>query len=784
MMNRLKLVAFLLAVGGALGFGATASHAQQPPSPFDSLDIEETDWKKEELPAEAFASEWSVTEQTAVRLLSSTESVGDTQTLRFGLHFKLRPGWKIYWRSPGDAGFPPFPQWDKSENLEKVEIRWPAPERFQVLGLQTLGYKQEVIFPLDVTLKDARAPLGLKTTVPYLVCDDVCIPYRAELALDVPGGAVKPTAHAHQISKFDAKVPGDGGRHGLKIAHKAGLSLTKKDKRTVGALELAVAATPGFKAPDLFLEGPEELSFSKPEIALKEDGSSAVLKVKIIGADDLEGGAEKGLEKATFTATLVDGERSAERQLTLVDGQGFDAEAALQAAAADGGPGSGSGGGSGSGTGGTDVAGAGGSTGGDTGGSLAFIILLAVVGGLILNLMPCVLPVLSIKMLGVVGHGGGDTGHVRASFLASAAGILAAFLALASALVALQQAGMSIGWGIQFQQSWFLAVMAVIVTLFACNLWGLFEINLPASLNDLGGKLSGGNGISGHFLQGALATLLATPCSAPFLGTAVGFALARGAFEIYAIFTGLAVGLALPYLAVALYPRLATNLPKPGAWMVRLRQVMGLALAATAAWLVSVLATSAGTEAATVIGAALLAISGVLFIGKGQVGLFKRIAPVVTVVLAFGAIVSAEAFESGGSTAERSKTVAAAGGAHWQAFDEASITGLISEGNTILVDVTADWCITCQVNKKLVLDTDPIIEVLSADGMVAMVADWTRPDPAISQYLARFNRFGIPFNVVYGPAAPDGIPLPELLTETAVMTALKQASGKTQISQR
>src|SRR3989338_66930 len=206
--------------------------------------------------------------------------------------------------------------------------------------------------------------------------------------------------------------------------------------------------------------------------------------------------------------------------------------------------------------------------------SLAVILLLAVLGGLILNLMPCVLPVLSIKLLGVVGHGGGDNRTVRLSFIFSAAGILFAFGVLAAALIGLKAAGMSIGWGIQFQQPWFLIAMTLVVTAFACNLWGFFEVRLPAYIADWGEHSSHMHGLGGHFLQGALATLLATPCSAPFLGTAIGFALSRGASEIAAVFAALGLGLALPYLAVAAFPGLATRLPRPGRWMVVLRRLL------------------------------------------------------------------------------------------------------------------------------------------------------------------------------------------------------------------
>ncbi len=418
-------------------------------------------------------------------------------------------------------------------------------------------------------------------------------------------------------------------------------------------------------------------------------------------------------------------------------------------------------------------------TGGTTASSFATILLLALLGGLILNLMPCVLPVLSLKLLGVVQHGGGERSAVRLSFLASSAGIFTSFMLLAGVLIALKAGGASIGWGIQFQQPVFLVAMTVIVTLFACNLFGLFHIHLPQSITNI--ALSGDNrSLGGNFLTGAFATLLATPCSAPFLGTTVGFALSRGTAEILIVFSALAIGLAAPYLLVAAFPGLATRLPRPGRWMIWLRYVLAMALVATAVWLLYVLRLQMGFEASAVVAAMMALIAAVLLTRRLDVSMLGRHAGKVVVGLAIAAIALPLVREATpGGAAEQITSSVAQG--QWRAFDRNEIDRLVAAGNVVFVDVTASWCITCQVNKKTVIETGDVAKWLSQDNVVAMRGDWSQPDPVISQYLASYGRYGIPFNAIYGSQAPSGFVLPELLTSSAVLEAARLAGSDTRL---
>ncbi|MGE3623620.1 MAG: protein-disulfide reductase DsbD family protein, partial [Bdellovibrionales bacterium] len=349
------------------------------------------------------------------------------------------------------------------------------------------------------------------------------------------------------------------------------------------------------------------------------------------------------------------------------------------------------------------------------------------------------------------------------SFLVTAAGIVFSFLVLAGVTIGLKQLGLAVGWGVQFQQPVFLGLLILLLTFFAANMWGLFEIHLPRFLAD---NLAGPYHpkLAGDFATGAFATLLATPCTAPFLGTAVGFALASGPHEIVIIFTALGLGMSLPYIAVALVPRIATALPRPGTWMVRVRHVLGWALALTALWLVWVLAAQISPRGAAVVGLCMAAIIGLFSLNR-----IRRRGYIAFGIASFALLAFANTLM--GSVDPKPAAIDPA----WERFDEHEIAGYVEKGKTVFVDITADWCLTCKANKKFVLMRDEVKARLFQPNVVAMEADWTNPDPQIGAYLQKHGRYGIPFNIVFGPAAPQGIVLPELLTPSLVLDALDRA---------
>jgi len=698
--------------------------------------------------AVAASSPWVETDNTSLRIISQTDATGDGDSVTLGLHFKLKDHWKIYWRSPGDAGYPPSVEWEGSSNVKNAKIDWPLPERFSVLGFETLGYTNEVVLPLTVKLNQPGDALAFDAQISYLACAEICVPHDATIAFSLPAGPSTPSAEAHLLNRFQSLVPHVGANDtlGLKI-DTVQFQVDPASKGDRGTLYLSTASQPPFQNPDAYIEGPDGMAFAKPKVSLSADGSMAVIEVGFEGLTV----TKAPLDRTELTITLVDAPRGAQFKATPAPATAdtlalTDALTDAQTRPMAPGP------------------------------SMIVMLALAVLGGMILNLMPCVLPVLSIKLLSVVGHGGENTRTVRLSFLASAAGIVSSFLVLAAALIALKSAGLAIGWGIQFQHPWFLVAMALVITLFACNLWGFFEVRLPQSVTEIGATTTHAHGLGGHFMTGALATLLATPCSAPFLGTAVGFALARGTVEIVAIFTALGIGLALPYLMVALFPKFATKMPKPGRWMDILRRILGFALAATAVWLVSILAIQVSEMAATLIAAIMVVIAVMLYVHKRMHRKYGRLdwgAVAILSVLAFAVPGTVANGPNGTSGAvDKAKLDAL-----WQTFDQDALRKHVANGKVVFVDVTAKWCITCQVNKAVVIGKGEVYQRLNGTDIMAMQADWTRPDPEITQYLASFGRYGIPFNAVYGPGAPDGIALSELLTQSAVLKALDQAGS-------
>lgn len=685
-----------LAIVLLLALGSVAGHAASDPA----------------------ASDWFATDQGKVRLIAAKPEVGAGDTVQLGLEFRLAPGWKVYWRSPGDAGLPPTIDWAGSANLATAEIAWPAPKRFSAYGLETIGYEDAVVLPITARLAKPGAPLQLHAALQYLTCKDICIPYDSVLTLDLPASnaGVASGGHADLIDEFARRVPGDGAANGFTMT---GASLIPGAKPR---LELALSAQQPLAAPDAFVEGPAGVAFGAPRLARTDGGTRATLSLPVSG----DAAAIRSLTGEKLRVTIVDGARS------------LDAIATPRAAPAP-----------------SDAP------------ALLAMLGIALLGGFILNFMPCVLPVLSIKLLSISAHGGRPLRAIRHAFLATAGGMLASFLVLAVAALALRAGGLAIGWGMQFQQPEFLTFMIALCAMFAGNLAGLFEIPLPPALANFasgGGSGEARPGLLGDFAAGAFATLLATPCSAPFLGTAIGFALAGSTVDILTIFVALGTGLALPYLAVAALPGMAALLPRPGRWMVTLRRVLGLLLAATALWLLSVLAAQTSTAAALAVAGALVASAVTLRFVPGPA--LRRAGVAAGLVAAFAVPAALPV----------STELRQGDGGLWRRFDEASINRLVHDGNIVFVDVTADWCINCKVNERIVLQSDEVSRLLSRPGTVAMRADWTRPDQAIGAFLRSFGRYGIPFYAVYGPATPEGQNLPEILTQNEVLEALQKAA--------
>ncbi|HSS51535.1 MAG TPA: thioredoxin family protein [Thermoanaerobaculia bacterium] len=411
---------------------------------------------------------------------------------------------------------------------------------------------------------------------------------------------------------------------------------------------------------------------------------------------------------------------------------------------------------------------------GTDGAGLGLMLFLALLGGLVLNVMPCVLPVLSLKVFGLVRSAAHGRAEVTRGSLATAAGMLASFWALALAAIGARAAGAAVGWGVQFQRPGFVAFLAVVVVLFCLNLWGLFEIHLPGALADLAGA-GPREGVAGHFASGLFATLMATPCSAPFLGTAISFALAQTGLVIFAMFTTLGLGMALPYLLVAAAPGIARFLPKPGAWMETVRGVMGFLLAGSAVWLFYVLSSQVSPEQLAAIQLGLLGIA--LFtwlqhrVARGRASRGVAIAGLVAVV----AVTLVVAAGSRGEADSRLAAAKPAGLIPWVTFDRAKAESLAAGGQLVFVDVTADWCFTCKVNERLTLDTPEVAKAFAEHRVVPMRADWTNQNAEIAAFLKEHGRYGIPFYLLYRPGREPHV-FSELPSKEALVATVREAA--------
>jgi len=662
-------------------------------------------WACLALPLYAAGSEVVNTRTISAQLVSAQNGVPTgSGALTAGLFVTLEPGWKTYWRSPGEVGLPPKISWDGSENIRDVALSYPAPTRFTAFEIENFGYETEVLFPLQVQLERPGAPARLALEATLLVCADICIPETVSLSLDLPAGGDIDAEAAAQIASWMARIPDDGGSSGWQLdtvfLDDTALVLTARSDRPLAT-------------PDIFPEQGEYASFGKPEVIVADAGRSLWARLPVLAEGE-----------GALQITLTDGARAA-----TLNAPAFANTPPPRPQAS---------------------------------GALMGMLAIALLGGLILNVMPCVLPVLSIKLTSALGAAGQGRARARAGFLASAAGVITFFWVLAAVVIAMQTSGASFGWGMQFQNPVFLSLMITIIALFAANMAGLFEITLPQGWTTGMARTEARGGWSGDFATGAFAALLATPCSAPFLGTAVTYAMTHGPREVAAIFTALGVGLALPYLLIAARPGWLSRMPKPGPWMVWVKWAMGGLLAATALWLLAVLAAVSGLGLAG-------ALVAILLIG-GVVLVWHRSALPVAVAV-FAAALTLPLFWP-------VPTAMTQDDSSWLVFDEAEAMVRAKTGEVVFVDVTADWCLTCKANKSLVLDRGAVAEAL--ESVTLMRADWTRPSDTILNYLKSHDRYGIPFNMVYGPGAPAGIALPELLTPDAVLNAIMTAQGAVQ----
>jgi thiol:disulfide interchange protein len=685
------------------------------------------------------------------RLISETDAIAPGQSIWVALEFTIRDGWHTYWRNPGDSGQATKLAWTLPAGLTAGDIVWATPHRFEIPPLVNYGYAKHVLHLVKITAAGdlkAGAPLALAAKASWLVCSDVCIPESADLQLQLP---VKPAAGAidSSVEPLFAAARGE-----LPSAQPAVTSAKIQDGQLVLTLGKEWGATLSQVKSLAFYPFEEgSIEYAAPQtLSRRQDSVELAMK---IGYQPLEAGSIHGVllatEQSGADAVTVPIEISA----NLTGAAGASPGAASSGAAAAlrfpenaAGP--------------------------EKTGTpeLPVLVLLAILGGLILNLMPCVFPVLSIKAIGLVEQAKKHPAAVRTKGLVFAAGVVSSMLALAAVLLALRAGGEKIGWGFQLQSPLFVTLMIYLLLAVGLNLSGVFEVG--GGLAGVGDGLTQGDNYRASFFTGVLTTLVATPCTAPFMAAAVGAALTQSPFIALVIFAALGVGLALPYLLLSFAPWMRRALPKPGAWMDTLKQVFAFPMYASAAWLLWVLAqqTSSIGLGAALAGAILVALAAWSYQKSKGSSVGGRVAALITALGAvLLAIVLPVRFADVAAAAAPSTAAPAADA--WQPYDAAKVAELNAQGRPLLVNFTASWCLTCLVNERNAFADAAVQQVFRGKGVTLMKGDWTNRDPAITQALADFHRAGVPLYVVYnskpGSAAP--VVLPQLLTASIVQSA-------------
>jgi thiol:disulfide interchange protein len=677
-----------------------------------------------------------------------------------GLYFKLEPGWHVYWKNPGDAGEPPHIKWTLTPGLTAGPLQYPVPKRLPLGPLMDFGYEDEVVFPIKLDVKllsggfaggyDPSRPPILHAKVDWLVCRGSCIPEKTELEITRPigtsGTGNSPVQPDHDIwARLANKLP-QAPPPNLKIGFvptAAGFRLTV----ITGHREIEASFFPS--SPDI-LSNPAPQSATPTAtgltLDLKKDESLAANPKEIAGLLQLSGGrayeliAQSGPPKAPKPVPVekVSGKANPTSSANTVSPANSAPESPSPARPTPG-PG------------------------------LLQAAGFAFLGGLILNLMPCVFPVLFIKGLSLVQSGNEEKHNLRNHGFVYAAGILVSFWALVALLLGLRSAGSHLGWGFQFQSPVFLSLMAALLFFLGLSLAGQFEIGL--TLTSAGGSLAAKQGYTGSFFTGVLAVIVATPCTAPFMGVALGYALAQSAIVTFAVFTALALGLAAPYVALTLQPAWTRILPRPGAWMEVLKQAVSVPIFGTVIWMAWVLAQAYGATlvATLLLSFLLLAIAG-WFLGRWPA---KRWSTVVAAAIGLG-VIAISVTAPGKLGAANAPVVATNSGSGWQPWSVEAVTRYQSQGRPVFVDFTASWCLSCQVNERVAFGAPEVKKAFADSNVVLLRADWTRYDDAITQTLASLGRSGVPTYVLYVPGDSKPRVLPEVLTPGIVTDALAQ----------
>jgi thiol:disulfide interchange protein DsbD len=694
----------------------------------------------------------------------TADLVAEPGTLRPGqthwvmLHLKLKEGWHTYWKNPGDSGQPPDIAWKLPDGVTAGDIEWPYPERLPYGPLLNYGYSDNAYHLVPIALsKDwpEGKPVALHATVNWLVCAEICVPESGSFDLSIP------TSDTPRQTSLDAALLFQAARERLPVETDWSAGFAK----TGDSFVLAVSGA-GLQADKI-----KEANFFPYEWGLVEPSAPQTLGRAGDGISlTLTPGQKPDTEK--FDGVLVFTEAGGDGPATRAIKISAKADDTIVAATPAAGALS------------SIWSGAGTGAAGDSVGVLS-ALLFAMLGGIILNLMPCVFPVLSMKAMALIRHAEKDPGTVRLHGLAYAVGVLLCFAVLAGILIALKSGGEAIGWGFQLQSPIFVAAMAYLFFLLGLNLSGVFAIG--GSATGIGGSLATRDGYNGSFFTGILAAVVSTPCTAPFMGVALGYALTQPVAQSVSIFLALGVGFALPYLLLTFIPALVRLLPRPGAWMERTRQFLAFPLYASVAWLIWVLAIQTGPDGVFAALGGMVLIGFAIWLwnlarGSARGGTVPRILSLASVAGAIALVVGLDIMAPGSAATRIETTGQTANGPAYETFSAKRLAELRAAGTPVFINMTAAWCITCQVNDRVALASETVADQFRDLGIVYLKGDWTNGDPEITALLESFGRSGVPIYVLYGPGNAEPVVLPQLLTETIVLDALQDLSTTSKIT--
>jgi len=657
----------------------------------------------------ALSSEWSIGDSSKVRLISPY-SQNNSKELWIGLEYAMDPGWKTYWKSPGDGGFPQNISWENSSNIENLEVLWPTPKEFQILGLTSLGYQNKAIFPLKLEISDESQDTFVNLHVNFLICKEICIPGDARVFLDIPAGNKEFTDNFFIMERALSFLP----ENNFDSSYIKNINASVYTDNDNSLIKIIAETDKSFFNTNIFLHTPFGLPVVKNSLVYSSNNQFITAEFNY--ESDL-------ISKAEFPIEIIIQDEN-HNFINILDVQVKNISPPAKA-----------------------------------NNNYISYILISLLAGLILNVMPCVFPILSIKLMSVFSS---EQKNARISFFTTAFGIIFSFILLGLIFLLLQYFKFSISWGMQFQQPYFLIFITLVIFLFMMNMFNQFEINLPSRISNFS-LLNNSNVYLKDFFNGFFATLMATPCSAPFVGTAITAAFTQNYLIGMNIFLFMGIGMSSPYLLIASFPKLVNFLPKPGKWMLYVKYFMGLLLLATVIWLSNILLNFFNLS--------FLILSLILFLilsYRKKISYFKNIIT-FAVVLGIFYLPSVKILQNNSALKYDEK---------WLDFFEVNINQLVDKDEVIFLDITADWCATCQFNKVNVLNSNKIIQLFKDNNVFLVRADWTRPNQKVNIFLEKYERFGIPFNAFFSKNFPDGILLSELLSEKEILEAINKIKNE------